>query len=67
MTAQKTAARETTCLVATCLFFDCCVKFVLLLKPCCKTCFIVYIVIVVLDSFRKQCIVFLFFALEYEV
>ena len=30
-------------------------------------CFIVYIVIIVLDSFRKQCIVFLFFALEYDV
>ena len=30
-------------------------------------CFIVYIVIVMLDSFRKQYIVFLFFALVYEV
>ena len=55
-----------TCLVATCLFFDCCVKFVLLLKPYSKT-LDVYTVIIVLDSFRKQCIVFLFFALEYEV
>ena len=30
-------------------------------------CFIVYILIKVLRSFRKQCIVFPFFALEYEV
>ena len=30
-------------------------------------CFIVYIVIIVLGSFRKQGIVFSFFALEYEV
>ena len=29
-------------------------------------CFIVFIVILVLDSFRKQGIVFWFFALEYE-
>ena len=40
--------------------------------PCVETilqnirCFIVYIVVIVLDSFRKQCIVSLFFALEYE-
>ena len=30
-------------------------------------CFIVYIVIIVLDGFRKQSIVHLFFALTYEV
>ena len=30
-------------------------------------CFIVYIVVIVLGSFRKQGIVFLFFALEYQV
>ena len=42
------------------------VKFLLLLKPSWKTldCVIVFIVILVLDSFRKQGIVFWFFALN---
>ena len=44
------------------------VKFLLLLKPSWKKmrCFIVFIVILVLDSFPKQGIVFWFFALQYE-
>ena len=63
---NKTSGR--TCLVATCLFFNCSVKFVLLLNHAAKhKMFHCYVVIIVLDSFREQCIVFLFFALEYEV
>ena len=59
-----------TCLdVAMCLFFDCWCEFCPVVETILQNsrCFIAYIVIIVLNSFRKQCIVLLFFALEYEV
>ena len=50
-----------TCLAATCLFFNRCVKFVLLLNHAAKhKMFHCNVVIIVLDSFREQCIVFYF-------
>ena len=56
--------------------FSCYVSFLRFLCEICPVvetmlrnikCFIAYILIIVLDSFRKQCIAFLFFALECEV
>ena len=58
-----------TCLVPTVSFLQFFCKILLVVETMLKNirCFIVFIVILVLGSFRKQGIVFSFFALEYEV
>ena len=58
-----------TCLVPTVSFLQFFCEIRLVVKTMLKNirCFIVFIVILVLGSFRKQGIAFSFFALEYEV
>ena len=59
-----------TCLVPTASFLQFFCEIPLVVETMLKNitrCFIVFIVILVLGSFRKQGIVFSFFALEYEV
>ena len=58
-----------TCLIPTMSFLQFFCEIRLVVETMLKniTCFIVFVVILVLGSFRKQGIVFSFFTLEYEV